>query len=137
MTRSSSGWSTSLRGSSTVGPTLPAQKGDVHTTTTPPRVVIDSGTRPYLRLAGVVGTHPVVFTEADLRSADGEEYRDFLRDARKRSNLEVIEVGFGNTDKTFTVRHRVPSLTSVPARPTKTQTVPPKVKPKRKRSGRR
>ncbi|MBF4616201.1 hypothetical protein [Curtobacterium sp. VKM Ac-1376] len=105
------------------------------TSTTPPRAFIDSGTRPYLRLAGVVGADPVVFTEADLRGPDGGGYRDFLRDARRHSNVDVVETGFGNTDKTFAVSLRVPSLTSVTQRPSKTQTVPPKAKTKRKRRG--
>ncbi|MCY1692971.1 hypothetical protein [Curtobacterium sp. SL109] len=89
--------------------------------------------QPHLRLAGVVGTDPVVFTEADLRGPDGDERRAFLRDARKHSTVDVVETGFGNTDKTFAVRRRVPSLTSVPHHASKAQTVPPKVKTKHKR----
>jgi hypothetical protein len=118
-----------------IGSTLPAHRSDVNTSTTPPRVIIDPDVRPHLRLAGVVGVDPVVFTEADLRGPDGGEYRDFIRDARRHANVDVVETGFGNTDKTFAVSRRVPSLTSMPQQPSKTQTVPPKVKTKRKRRG--
>ncbi len=108
----------------------------MNATPAPPRVVIDSEKRPHLRLAGIVGVDPIVFTDADLRGPESDAYLRFLREARAASKVDVIETGFGNTDKTFTVRHRIPSLTSLPARPTKAQKVPPKVKTKRNRRGR-
>jgi hypothetical protein len=99
--------------------------------TTPPPTIVDPTVPLNLRVTGVVSDDAAVISDVELLGSDVNEARAFLRDARKSSHIEVLESGFGNTGKTFTVRFRTPVITRLPTPSTKKTTVPPSAKAKR------
>ncbi|MCE0459688.1 hypothetical protein [Curtobacterium flaccumfaciens] len=100
--------------------------------TAPPPTIVDPTVPLNPHVAGVVSTDAAVISDVDLLGSDGNEARAFLRDGRSSSHIEVLESGFGNTGKTFTVRFRTPIITMLPKPAAKKTTVPPNARGERR-----
>lgn len=93
-------------------------------------------TTSHFRLRGII-SEPMLLTDADLRAATAAD-RQIFEQVKRQRFVEVTSAGFGKQDRTYTVTHSVPSITSVPPAPVRAATVPPKARKAQKASkGRR